>query len=145
MDRFIQRSRPLIGLMLLAAAGCGGQPYRLAPVSGRVTLDGAPLADARVGLTPVRQGDQLDAGPGSYATTDAEGCYRLIALHGEEGAVVGPHRVWIRTYRGAEGPNGTIVTKTPERLPPRYHSQTELTFTVPPEGSDAAHFHLTTK
>ena len=145
MDRFTRRFRVLIVLVLLGTAGCGGQPYPLAPVSGRVTLDSVPLADARVGFEPIRQGDQLDAGPGSYATTDAEGRYRLVSLEGGEGAVVGRHRVWIRTYRGVEGPNGSIVTKTPERVPPRYNAQTELTFTVQPKGSDEADFDLTTK
>ena len=144
MDRFIRRFHVLTGFLLRATAGCGGERYALAPVSGRVTLDGVPLADARVGFEPIRQGDQLAAGPGSYATTDAEGRYRLVSLDGGEGAVVGRHRVWIRTYRGVEGPNGSIVTKNPERVPPRYNSQTELTFTVKPEGTGGADFDLTT-
>jgi len=145
MDRSIQPLHILTGFLVLATAGCGGRQYPLAPVSGRVTLDQVPLADARVGFEPIRQGDQLNAGPGSYGTTDTEGRYRLVSLDGAEGAVVGRHRVWIRTYRAVEGPDGSIVTKTPERVPPRYNSQTELTFTVQPEGTDGADFDLRTK
>ena len=126
----------------LSAAGCGGESYPLASVSGRITLNEVPLENARVGFEPVRQGDDLNAGPGSYGTTDAEGRYRLVSLDGQEGAVIGPHRVWVRTFRAEEGPNGSIVTKTPERLPMRYHTPTELTFTVPAEGTDAADFTL---
>ena len=145
MDRFIRRFQPLVGFLVLAAAGCGAETYPLAPVSGRVTLDKVPLADARVGFEPIRQGDGINAGPGSYGSTDAEGRYRLISLEGDEGAVVGPHRVWVRTYRAVEGPNGSIVTRTPERVPARYNSQTELTFTVRPEGTGGADFDLRTR
>ena len=145
MDRFIRGFHILTGLLVLAAAGCGGETYPLAPVSGRVTLDSVPLPNARVGFEPIRQGDRVNAGPGSYGTTDAEGRYRLVSLGGDEGAVVGRHRVGVRTYRAVEGPNGSIVTQTPERVPARYNSQTELTFTVQPEGTGGADFELRTK
>ena len=60
--------------MVLACAlsGCGGgASYELVPVSGRVTLDGQPLANARVSFQPAR--DQSDPGPGASGVTDAEG------------------------------------------------------------------------
>jgi hypothetical protein len=133
---------PLVLIAAVAVVGCGGESYPLAPVSGRITLNDVALENARVGFEPVRQGEDLNAGPGSYGTTDAEGRYRLVSLDGQEGAVIGPHRVWVRTFRAEEGPNGSIVTKTPERLPARYHTPTELTFTVPPEGTEAADFSL---
>jgi hypothetical protein len=134
-----------VAVLAVAAAGCGGESYPRAPVSGTVELDGEPLAGAQVGFEPLRAGDALNAGPGSYATTDQQGHYRLEALDRMTGAVVGKHRVWIRTFRAKEGPNGTIITVVPERLPARYNSQTELEFTVPAEGTDRANFDLTSR
>ena len=89
-------------LLVLTACGCGGDEYPLARVSGTVTLDGAPVADARVGFEPVRQGDGLDAGPGSYGKTDQQGRFWLKTLHGQQGAVVGPHVVRITTIQAKD-------------------------------------------
>lgn len=116
----------------------------MAPVSGRITLDGQPLEAARVGFEPVREGERLDAGPGSYGVTDADGHYRLTTIDGRTGAVVGMHRVWVRTFQAEEGPNGQIVPIRPERVPKRYNVETELNVEVPPEGNDSADFDLTT-
>lgn len=145
----MQHPRPVFwtvaGLALLAAAGCT-DPYPLAPVSGRVKLDGKPLPDARVGFEPIRKTvKQMDAGPGSYDLTDGEGRFELKSLDGKSGAVIGEHRVWISTYEGKEGPNGSVITIAPEKVPPRYNSESELTFTVPPEGTDQADFDLTSE
>jgi hypothetical protein len=107
-----------------------------------VTLDGDPLAAARVGFEPIRKGERMDAGPGSYGVTDEQGRFELESLHGDQGAVIGEHRVWISTYEGKEGPHGSVITVKPEKVPPRYNSQTELTFTVPKKGTDAADFDL---
>jgi len=137
--------RVLFACMLLVFVGCGGPLFPMAPVSGRVTLDGKPLAGAHVGFEPKRSGERLDAGPGSYGKTDAEGRFRLVSLEGDNGAVIGTHRVWVRTFRGKEGPNGSVLIVMEEKIPPRYNSQTELTFVVPPEGTDAANFDLTSE
>jgi hypothetical protein len=58
---------------LFAIIGCGGVKY--VPVSGVVTLDGKPLANAMVLFQPI--GDQ--GGVGSTAKTDSEGRYKLEA------------------------------------------------------------------
>jgi hypothetical protein len=128
-------------LAAAALAGCS-DPYPLAPVSGKVTLGGAPLGEARVGFEPIRKGKRIDAGPGSYGVTDEEGRFELESLYGDRGAVIGEHRVWISTYEGKEGPNGSVLTVKPEKVPARYNSQTELTFTVPPDGTEKADFDL---
>lgn len=123
--------------------GCAGESYSIAPVSGTVTLDGEPLANASVGFEPIRQGDDIVAGYGSYGETDENGNFTLKTLHGEDGAIVGKHRVSIRTVSGELGPDGEDVITSEEKLPPRYNSDTELTFEVQPEGTDAATFELT--
>ena len=130
-------------LQLLVLSGCGSDPYPLAPVSGTVTLDGAPLAGANLGFEPIKSGSSVNAGPASYATTDAEGRFRLETPDGRAGAVVGEHRVWIRTLKAERGRDGEAVLVAQERLPPRYNSQTGLTYNVPDEGSDVVEFALT--
>ncbi len=131
-----------IACLLAVCLGCGGESFSMAPVSGTITLDGKPLVDARVGFEPKRSGKELAAGPGSYANTDQQGRFVLKSLDGRKGAVVGTHRVWIRTIKTKEGPNGEIETVVEEKVPARYNSQTELTFDVPGEGSEAADFAL---
>ena len=135
--------RALLTLAVALAAGCGGESYPLAPVSGTVTLDDRPLPDARLFFEPKRKGDSLNAGPGSYGTTDENGHFELTSRDGETGAVIGEHYVLIRTLRAKEGPNGQVVIVSKERLPARYHDRSQLTFTVPPEGTDEADFNLT--
>jgi hypothetical protein len=124
-------------------AGCGGQSYPIAPVSGVVTLDGQPLAAARIGFEPRRQGDSVNAGPGSYAKTDAQGRFQLTTLDDQDGAVATTHEVWIRTYIGPANRSVEIIDAATERVPARYNDATTLSFTVPPAGTDQANFELT--
>jgi hypothetical protein len=129
--------------ILLFAAGCGGPPYRVQPVSGTVTLDGRPLADARVSFEPRREGEAFVAGPGSYGKTDGAGRYQLRTLEGQRGAVVATHDVTISTYQGKADPASDEPTViTPEKVPARYFELGSLTFTVPAAGSDTADFQL---
>ena len=132
----------LVASSIVALIGCGGEHYPVAPVSGRVTLDGKPLADARIGFEPRRQGDQPNAGPGSYAKTDADGRFVLKTLDGQSGAVVTTHDVWIRTYVAPANRSGEIVDAAAERVPPQYNDATTLTFVVPAEGTEQANFDL---
>lgn len=145
----LKRYRPLgsvvLGLSLGVLAGCGGSPYPLADVSGVVTLDGEPLAGARVAFQPRREGKGLDSGPGSYGTTDAHGRYTLRTIDGTSGAVVATHDVRISTYVGEADPTSDAPqTLAPERVPPRYKLPDALTSTVPDKGTAGADFHLTT-
>ena len=66
---------PAIPLLLLV--GCGQEPHAIAPVSGRVTLNGKPLPNAGVTFSPMPAGAKVDAGPGSAGVTDADGHYTL--------------------------------------------------------------------
>jgi hypothetical protein len=115
------------GLFALAAAsgGCqGGPTWNLAPVEGTVTKDGRPLAHVQVCfLTDLDSGMQ---GLRSSGTTDAAGHYRLRTDNGNEGAVVGKHRIVIRdlkavmkqTSRASRGPQqkGALPPEVAKRL-----------------------------
>ena len=76
---------PLL-LLLLLPLGCG-KHYQLAPVSGRVTMDNRPLAQAEVRFYPI---GGLDF-PYSVGVTDDQGNYTLhLGIdNNTEGAVVG--------------------------------------------------------
>jgi hypothetical protein len=139
------RPRWIAGFVLLLAAGCGD---RVAPVSGRVTLDGRPLANAFVTFQPLARGKDINPGPGSAGKTDADGRYTLqVVGRKSKGAIVGPHRVAIVAYardlpRNTDDFNPNLP---PQIVPARYNSETELLVDVPAGGTDAADFDLTRK
>jgi hypothetical protein len=145
-----------LGVCLLAAAGCGGD-YQVAPVSGRVTMDGRPMPGVYVNFQPVGGAGNPNPGPGSYAVTGADGRFTLKLVNpSREGAVVGRHRVTI-TRQFAEDVRGTEQTGTPDgapasplprlgkaaQIPERYNVKSDLTFDVPRGGTDKADFPLT--
>jgi hypothetical protein len=68
----------------------------IAPVRGRVTCNGRPVAQASLIFSPIPSSDE-DQQPGKPATgfTDAEGNYVLSTYKALDGARVGPHRVTI--------------------------------------------------
>ena len=103
--------------LFIALGGCGGNTGpELAPVSGRVTLDGAPLKGAQIMFQPETTG-----GSPSYGATDQEGRYELGFKRGVHGALPGWHTVRIDEPTGADGKK--LAGK---RLPARYNDQTEL-------------------
>jgi hypothetical protein len=122
------------GLLLAvaaAAAGCQGEkpPYTFAPVEGTVTKDGKPLP----GVFVIFWGDE-DAGtkqPLSSGSTDSAGHYHLHTEQGQDGAVVGRHRVCIREtgplvqrFAGNRPANkqlpGELPAAGPAEVPPAY-------------------------
>jgi hypothetical protein len=130
----------------VVASGCDSKPYGLAPVSGVVTLDGRPIEGARVSFQPLG-GEKTNPGPGSYAFCDAAGHYELKTIRDEMGAVPGPHVIRISSAQpkadsASDSDSGPAFQ---DPIPARYNSQTQLTFTVPEEGTMAAEFKLTTK
>jgi hypothetical protein len=107
-------------LSLLAALGCGKSGRELAPVTGRVTLDGQPMPGARIRFEP-----EANGGSPSYGTTDQEGWYELGYKRGVEGALIGWHTVRIEPGAEPAGPDGKTSTR-PKPLPSRYNTQSEL-------------------
>jgi len=146
MNSATQLNRVFIpACLLFFAAGCGGnKPYDVVPVSGIVTLDGQPVAEARVEFQPISAGG-MEVGPDAVGVTDAQGRYTLTTTFDESGATVGENRVRISTHKLKENPNnpdGKMIEVAPETIPPRYNTRSELTFTVPAGGTDKADFSL---
>ena len=125
-------ARPKLGLILLliALGGCGKTSVSdVAPVHGRVTLDGQPLPNTSVVFQAA--GRSLSGG-----FTDEKGDYELIYKRGVKGAVVGSNQVTIL--------EDTQKTHAPQRVPPRYNQNSELQEEVKP-GDNEINFDLTTK
>jgi hypothetical protein len=118
------------GILLLAMlAGCGRSGPELAPVSGRVTLNGQPLAAADVIFQP----DAMKSP--SYGRTASDGRYMLAYKRGVLGALVGPHTVRIAEV--------TEITGGPQRVPPRYNTESELRVEVEADQDNVFDFDLT--
>jgi len=138
------RLRVLLTIGLLAAlGGCGGGPD-FVPVTGRVMLDGKPLAHALVAFNPsAPEGKIVAPGPGSMGITDEQGRYvlKVVGTDGRtDGAVVGEHRVRISTSGVATRPGEDAPTQR-ERVPEKYNAHPTLRFTVKP-GENVANFDL---
>ena len=80
-------------LMSLACIGCGsGETLpTLAPVKGKVTLDGAPLTAGHVALHP-EKGDPAVKAPLSAGTIDGSGNYEIFT-GGKAGAPLTKYKV----------------------------------------------------
>lgn len=153
----------LIALGLFGAAlllGCGGSGPKLAKVSGMVTLDGVPYANALVNFQPMATGDNPNPGVGSVGRTDASGRYRLMTINKEDGAVVGLHRVRITTVPGHgamveetnklgtpdDAPGAGPKSKTEmDPIPLEWNENSKIEFEVRTGGTDQAHFDIVTK
>ncbi|MDY3553301.1 DUF4198 domain-containing protein [Gemmata sp. JC717] len=80
-----------VGVVTTAFTACQGQQFPMVPVEGVVLKDGKPLDNVKVEFHPDRESGVV--GPRSIGLTDASGRFRLQTDAGEDGAVVGAHRV----------------------------------------------------
>jgi hypothetical protein len=129
-------------VLALLLAGCGGRSFKTVPVSGRVTLDGKPLAKATVAFVPEAPPGQRDRPPSSIGITDQDGRYSL-ALNIDRkttGAVIGKHKVMITL--GEQGTSNDAQPTSHKQLPQRYNRRTELECDVPAGGRADANFDL---
>lgn len=141
------RARLVLGLALVLALGCGSRKF--APVSGKVTLNGQPLAGATVSFQPIAPEGSVEAAPGSVGKTNEKGEYTLKAATGENGAWVGQHRVIISSLDPKVGEGDERAPRggwpLADKVPEKYSQDPKqmLTFTVPAGGTDKADFALT--
>ncbi len=114
-------------IVSLTACGGGGiAPPELGPVTGKITLDGAPLTDASVTFMP----EKVRA---SSSMTDSDGKYELVYIRDEKGAAIGPHKVVV-----------SKLINEKEVIPEKYNTETELTAVVKAEANEF-NFDLTSK
>ncbi|WP_254511684.1 carboxypeptidase-like regulatory domain-containing protein [Anatilimnocola floriformis] len=104
------------GLMLLLVLLCLGCNSQFGDVTGKVTLDGAPLVGATVEFSP-------EGGSPAYGLTDEAGKYKLQWTAEQSGAQLGKHRVRITSFNEAK-------PRIKERVPLKYNRKSELTAEV---------------
>ncbi len=91
--------------MVIGGCGGGAGQHPTSPVSGKVTLNGAPVDGATV--TFVRDG----GGKPAVGKTDASGSYKLTTYSKDDGAIVGSYKVTIAKWEAAaEDPAATRGT-----------------------------------
>jgi len=134
MPTLIRRpDEALYGIVLvLVVVGCSprptGQP-EIAPVSGRVTLDGQPLGGVSVVF-------ESDRGVLSFGNTDDQGRYTVCYIRSAHGAGVGRNVVRIRSPM--MGPASPLRK---DRIPSIYNTESTLTADVK-KGSNVLDFAL---
>lgn len=137
-------------LMLLMAGGlaalgggCSGDSTPTAPVSGKVTLDGKPLANISVLFQPAG-GANRDPGAGSVGITDAQGMFTLkISGSGKLGAVVGLHAVTLmeKTNPADDQDAGGTDKPVVSRIPAEFSNGSQK-FEVKSDGLNQVNFDL---
>lgn len=130
----------LLAAVIVAMPGCGNQGANQASVSGTVTLDGKPIEEGSIMLTPI-EGTQGSVTGG----TIKNGHYELT---GKAGAAIGWNRVEIRAVRKTGkmiqkpfSPPGQTIPEKVEAIPPRYNSQSTLKVEIK-SGDNTADFAL---
>jgi len=118
----------MLSVLLATLIGCGGGANLpdTVPVSGTVTLNGQPLANASVAFVPTG----TTGGEGGYGTTDQDGRYELAYLKGGSGVPVGDYRVVISKRAMPDGSDvvdesdvAPMDSPAREVLPPRYSNE----------------------
>ncbi|NQT15322.1 MAG: hypothetical protein HQ582_21375 [Planctomycetes bacterium] len=104
--------------------GCFGGGPELGTVTGTVTLDGKPLAEAQVTFQP-------KDGSYSVGTTDSAGRYELEYTRDKPGAIVGSHIVRIKTQTTSTDESGNEI-QVPQRVPEKYNYRSMLLRQVEP-------------
>jgi len=123
---------------MLFACGGGDSGPTIAPVQGKVTLDGKPVPDALVVFKP-------EQGRPASAMTDTNGDYSLVYSQSSKGAALGKYRVEITTGREASFAEGVETSPAvKETIPEKYNSKTELTAEIT-AGKNVANFELQSK
>lgn len=123
--------RVLVFLFVVGSLGCGQtKPSfvdELVPVTGTVTFDGQPLADATVIFISL-QGESRQ----TSAVTDGDGKYSLMSANGFEGAVPGDYDVLISKFVTEDGsvPPQDVAPMdvgAMEMIPERYSNAAKIT------------------
>ncbi|WP_254506719.1 DUF4198 domain-containing protein [Anatilimnocola floriformis] len=103
MNRISGIALALATLIVVGVLGCGSKGAPLAPVTGRVTLDGQPLAGATVCF--MREGSPK----WSFGQTDADGKFALTTIAENDGAYLGLNQVTVSQ------PAATSASTAPNR------------------------------
>lgn len=131
----------IVAVIYGATIGCTkGDRVAVVPVSGKVLLDGQPLAFGAVTFQPMR-------GQPATGTIQPDGSFKLSTYRENDGAAVGQHHVKITCYRSQDpavkrsGPNESLGESL---VPARYTNfdTSGLTVAVLADGNSPFVFEL---
>ena len=119
----VLRSNCCFALPVVLAACCSGCNSEKLPglgtVTGTVTMDGKPVADAMISFESTTPGKSAALGK-----TDANGNYELYYSRGNKGAPVGENVVKITTFGETGDEDNRQIRK--ETVPTKYNVKSEL-------------------
>ena len=105
----------LLALSAALLSGCGGsEPFKLVPVSGKVTYDDSSLIPAkRIVVTFLPQVEAADAKthprPGQAEVNVVDGTFSFMTTRqAGDGATAGPNKVLIASYDDRENPTDHV-------------------------------------
>lgn len=110
----IRTTACLVGCLALGlATGCGGNAS-VAKVTGKVAYNGQPVTGGTLMFLPVAKEGSTEAGEPGVAAVEGSGIYTVSTGGGQDGAVIGKHRV-VYTPPGPppKPPGDTTVEKMP--------------------------------
>lgn len=112
----------LVGALFVTAnaLGCGNSDAKIAPVQGVVTLDGKPLTEGSVFVTPT-------GGRSAKGAIRPDGTFVLGTHSVSDGVMVGTHPVTVQPPPAREG---MPLSATAKLLPQRYKSPSTSGITV---------------
>ena len=97
----ISSSVSVVFCVAVILAGCGGERFPTAEVTGRVTLEGKPVEGVVVQFEPRQQPNVKKILPAAFGVTDADGRYRAFRTGNKKfGAVVGVSQVRVTVPEG---------------------------------------------
>lgn len=101
----------VIAVSAVVVAGCGGETVKLVPVEGTLKINGKPAGNVNVQFLPdIMKGSK---GPTSFATTAADGTFKLKTYDNRDGAVVGHHNIVLADLDEERPEQGKAATKKP--------------------------------
>lgn len=129
-----------VALASVIVCGCSNSgQLETAPVSGRVLLDGKPLPFGVVTFIP-------SLGRAAKGEVQADGSFRLGTYKGDDGAIIGKHKVSVIAIRPpASGESSAERTDNVFLLPSRYAIAEESGFEFEVKANDANKFILELK
>ena len=134
----------LLAFVLVFVAGCGpGNPLGRKAISGKITLNGAPLKDGSIEFVPLAA-DGVNSG-----AMIVDGAYSIVTA---KGLPVGKYTVRIFSVqaRGGEpGPNSpsSFASAPPgvDLIPPEYNTKSKHAVEVTAEGPNEFNYDIVTQ
>jgi hypothetical protein len=118
---------------LTFASSCGKSKIEIKgqlpvfPVSGQLTMDGQPMADAQLVFYSAEERPKGTSRIRPHATTNEDGTFRVSTYGSEDGAPVGQYRVTVSWKGPSIGPSGEVGVAgddddRPEKVPAAFRN-----------------------